>query len=519
MTLNSDQSSLDEDHKPTRRFEPSSEDSQVEDFIETKRREATESLESDHKPPLGLEASDSGAEATTVDGAKYGTDTVSVDPGSPFFSGETVSQAPPSSQQVIAPDFLDHKYIIGVELDRGGMGRVFSATCKSSGEKVVIKVLSFMGKSDRRLVRFHREAGALSLFQHNHILQLREFGVHWEDAEHGVPYLVTDCVPGSNLQDIVRESLRKTRTGPDVDWLIKQFQGVAEALKECHKTGIIHRDIKPANIVMDEGKDRAVLIDFGLSKADPEVFEGSITAFKESLTATGQVLGTPLYMAPEQLFGVRDRVGPGSDVWGFAATFFYCLTGRLPFDVESPLDLVDAMETEDPPPVRQFNPNAPQWLETLLEDCFKKNVSERPSMSQILNRMKTLHANQTANTHRRGKLLWLALVPVAAMIFITIWSGSTNATSKLPTLRVSTPIKKTLQSSCMLTIEVECNEPVVVHLVPDGKEATSKQFPLKGNSSFEVPMKLHSGLNSWTVYIVDRNNKKLDTKVVNVRRE
>lgn len=519
MTSNFENLQIDEDLKPTRRFEQSTEDSQVEDFIETKRRAAGERSAAPSEPPLGLNPSEDGAEATTLDAKKYGADTASVPAGNPFLSGETESQAPPSSQQVISPTFLSHKYDLGVELDRGGMGRVFSATCKTSGETVVIKVLSFMGKSDRRLVRFHREAGALSLFKHDHILHLREFGVHWEDAEHGVPYLVTDCIPGPNLQSIVRESLRTSQSGPNVDWLIKQFKGVAEALTECHKTGIIHRDIKPANIVIDEGQDRAVLIDFGLSKADPQIFKDSITAFKESLTATGQVLGTPLYMAPEQLFGVRDQVGPGSDVWGFAATFFYCLTGRLPFDVESPLDLVDAMETEDPPPVRQYNPDAPQWLESLLQDCFKKDVQQRPSMSQLLTRMKSLDANTQANKGRRGNVLWLAILPVLALMLFALWPRTSAPASKAPVLFMTPTIETTHKATYTLKGRVKGKTPLTVHIVPDPKQGPKVERTVLQSGDFTITQPLISGLNTWTLYVVDAEGQSSESVTVKLLRQ
>ncbi|MDF1664611.1 MAG: serine/threonine-protein kinase [Planctomycetota bacterium] len=519
MTSNLDKSKIDEDLKPTRRFQQSSEDGEVEDFIETKRRGATDQRTAHSEQPLGLHESEDGAEATTIDAAKYGADTVSVAPDNPFLSGETESQAPPTSQQIVSPDFLSHKYILGVELDRGGMGRVFSAICKTTDEKVVIKVLSFMGKADRRLVRFHREAGALSLFKHDHILHLREFGVHWEDPEHGVPYLVTDCVPGPNLLSIVRESLRATKSSPKVDWLIKQFKGVAEALAECHKTGIIHRDIKPANVVIDEIQDRAVLIDFGLSKADPEVFQDSITAFKETLTATGQVLGTPLYMAPEQLFGVRDQVGPGSDVWGFAATFFYCLTGRLPFDGESPLDLGDAMESEDPPPLRQFNAGAPQWLESMLQDCFKKDVRERPTMSQLLNRMRTLDANEKSNRGRRGNLLWLAIVPVLLLMLFALWPKSTSSLPKAPVLFLQPSIERTSKANYVIRGRVEGKVPLTVLIIPGKRQGPEERWTYSSSGPIHRIQALVPGLNTWTVRVVDADDKTSETIELRIFRE
>lgn len=280
---------------------------------------------------------------------------------------------PPTPQQ-----FKD--YLLLRELGRGGMGVVYHARHQQTGEDCALKLL-LQPTDERAITRFQREAKALSLVDHPHVISIFEHGQF-----NGVPYIAMELVRGESLQSIVEDAGKRVVSKSYQNWMAGIVHAIAKGLRACHEQGLTHRDIKPDNILVEEKTGRPVLIDFGLVKKDK--VSGRFDSV--SLTQSGAVLGTIHYMAPEQLdseeFG---QVGSHSDVWALGATFLYSLTGELPFKGDSVITIYTAIIMGDPPKLQSMIKSAPPWLNQLCSDCLVKKAENRIKLDafiQLLNR-------------------------------------------------------------------------------------------------------------------------------------
>ncbi len=248
------------------------------------------------------------------------------------------------------------RYVIVGELGRGGMGAVFRAhdpTLRRDG--AVQMMLDPAGAGARGRERFIREARAAARLRHPGIVPLHEVG---EDA--GRPFLVMDLVAGETLEDArVRGRLPPRRVAEIV-------RALAEALEHAHGEGVLHRDLKPQNVILDEA-GRPHLLDFGLARtldADPR------------LTASGQLLGTPQYMSPEQARG-DGTSGPRSDIWGLGGVLYFALLGHPPFDGEAIYEVIRKVFQAEPPAPRAVDPGVHPDLETITLRCLEKDPERR----------------------------------------------------------------------------------------------------------------------------------------------
>jgi tRNA A-37 threonylcarbamoyl transferase component Bud32 len=250
------------------------------------------------------------------------------------------------------------------EVARGGMGVVYKARQISLNRIVAVKMIlagQLATPADRD--RFQSEAEAAAHLDHPNIVPVFEVGEY-----EGHHYFSMGYVDGTSL------SARLTDGPLPPKEAAKIMATVAEAVEYAHRQGVIHRDIKPSNILIDcQGSPR--ITDFGLAK---RVDSGS------NLTATGDRLGTPSYMAPEQAAGRIGAVGPAVDVYGLGALLYASLTGRPPFQAATPYETMQQVIEKEPVPLRQLNAAVPHDLETIVLKCLEKSVPRRYSTVRAL---------------------------------------------------------------------------------------------------------------------------------------
>ena len=266
--------------------------------------------------------------------------------------GESASATP---ERVGSTRFGDYDLLN--ELGRGGMGVVYRARQRSLNREVALKMIPFGALAgEEALRRFRAEAVAAAQLQHPHIVAIHEVG---ENA--GQHFFSMELVRGGTLAD-------RLRHGPvPLSEAATLLQKVARAVHYAHEQGILHRDLKPANILLDStGQPRVT--DFGLAKR----LDSDAT-----LTLTGQVLGSPNYMAPEQAAGGRGTVGPRSDLYALGAVLYHVLTGRPPFQADGIEALLEQVFNQEPVAPRLLNPSVPRDLETVCLKCLEKDPARR----------------------------------------------------------------------------------------------------------------------------------------------
>ncbi len=244
------------------------------------------------------------------------------------------------------------------EIARGGMGVVYKARQAKLNRLVALKMIrSGELADDEQVKRFYSEAEAAAKLDHPGIVPVYEVG-----QTNGQHFFSMALVAGTSLNERVKND------GPlQPKEAARLLKSVVEAVEYAHRKGIIHRDIKPQNILLDEaGQPR--LTDFGLAKQ---------AASQSDLTATGQVMGTPSYMPPEQASGKLDEIGPASDVYSLGATLYFVLTGRPPFQTATPAETIQQVLNIEPVALKRLNPAIPRDLETICLKSLRKEPAKR----------------------------------------------------------------------------------------------------------------------------------------------
>src|SRR5881394_992154 len=250
------------------------------------------------------------------------------------------------------------------EIARGGMGIVYRARQLSLNRIVAVKVLLF-GKfsSDTFVKRFHTEAEAAASLRHPNIVASHEVGEH--DGQH---YFSMDYIEGESLAELAREKSISPRQGADC------LRTIAEAIHYAHGRGVLHRDLKPSNIIIAPDWQPHVT-DFGLAKR---------LADDADLTLSGQVLGSPNYMPPEQADHKRGQVSAASDVYSLGAVLYHLLTGRPPFVAQTLEDTLLQLLNTEPIAPRLVNASVPRDLETICLKCLNKDPLRRYASAELL---------------------------------------------------------------------------------------------------------------------------------------
>ena len=275
-----------------------------------------------------------------------GGDTMPEDRGQTPGVGRQNPIGSPAITAEIGNRFGDYELL--EEIARGGMGVVYRARQQSLNRIIALKMMLAGQFAQPEFVqRFRAEAEAIAQLQHPNIVAIHEVG-----EREGQPYFSMDFVPGRTLADIVRE-------GPlPAQRAATYLKAISAAVHYAHQQGILHRDLKPSNVLID-ANDQPRITDFGLAKR--------LTGDSE-LTLTGQVLGSPNYLSPEQAAGRQAEVGRASDVYALGAMLYHLVTGRPPFQADALTTLLgQVMETEPVAP-RLLNASIPRDLETI---CLK----------------------------------------------------------------------------------------------------------------------------------------------------
>jgi serine/threonine-protein kinase len=273
-------------------------------------------------------------------------------------------------------EILSHTYDIERELGGGGMSRVFVAIDRGLGRKVVIKLLSPDLVADVNRGRFRREIQVAAQLQHPHIVPLLSAGEHEDLVWYTMPFIA-----GESLRSKVEKN--GAMTVPDV---VRVMYQVGEALDYAHGEGVIHRDIKAANILLSGSY--ALITDFGVAKA----LNASMPA--SGMTQTGTAIGTPAYMAPEQLAG-DPAADHRIDIYAVGLLAYELLNGRSPFAATTPAKVLVAVLSENPKPLVEVRPDVPASLSDLVMRCLSKEPDERPGSARML--LNALDAFSTAS--------------------------------------------------------------------------------------------------------------------------
>ena len=269
--------------------------------------------------------------------------------------GQAIMAGPKARVPALKGRFGD--YELTQEIARGGMGVVYKAQQISLDRTVALKmILSGQLAGEREVRRFHVEAEAAAKLQHPHIVAIHEVG-----ELEGQHYFSMDFIEGESLAHRVARGPLPVKEAAE---LVNQVTG---AIEYAHQAGILHRDLKPQNILLDQSGQPWVT-DFGLARR----IEGG-----SELTGTGQVLGTPSYMPPEQAAGKLAAIGTTSDVYSLGAILYELLTGRPPFRAESALETLIQVLEQEPVSLRLLNATIPIDLETITLKCLQKDQSKR----------------------------------------------------------------------------------------------------------------------------------------------
>jgi tetratricopeptide (TPR) repeat protein len=315
-------------------------------------------------------------------------------------------------------DLVANRYAIVRLLGAGGMGEVYEAQDGELGERVALKtVRPELAQVREAAERFKREVLLARRVVHPNVCRVLEFGYHKgtaKDQKAVVMYLTMEMLVGETLAQLVA---RKGRL--DEEEALRLARQMSEALAAAHDLGIVHRDFKNSNVILvSRGSSglQAVVTDFGLARA-----VGIGTPEAASLTATGQALGTPAFMAPEQVEG-KDA-GPAADIYALGVVLFSMLTGAFPFEGRTPLELAAKRLTEPPRSPRQLRPElSPAWESTILR-CLARRPEERfVSVRDVLTPLLPRPASAHPRSSRRLVVAGAAAA-LAAVASLTLWLG------------------------------------------------------------------------------------------------
>ncbi|AKU96377.1 Serine/threonine protein kinase PrkC, regulator of stationary phase [Labilithrix luteola] len=307
-------------------------------------------------------------------------------------------------------DVIAGKYRLDKVAGEGGMGVVYAATHLVLKQTVAVKVLLPSAATSEAVVeRFAREAQAAARIQSEHVARVMDAG----SLASGAPFLVMEFLDGCDLEELLQLQ-GKLPLADVADYLLQAL----EALAHAHAVGIVHRDLKPANLFLacrPDGSNAIKMLDFGISKA--------MTSRPEDKVLTGQaVLGSPVYMSPEQLRNAKE-IDSRADLWSLGVVTYELLSGAPPFDGDGVGEIFAAILEKDPTPLHELVPSVPKEFSDIVAKCLERKVEDRwpsaaelasavakfgtgahadvvSSCAQVLTRSKMLHQHTPAEVRR-----------------------------------------------------------------------------------------------------------------------
>lgn len=352
--------------------------------------------------------------------------------------GELLGNGGPKVNQ----DFGGYRLIR--QLGRGAQGVVYLAEDREQGRQVALKVLAGSAiESPEHRDRFEREASVTAKLNHPGICRVLDVG-----QVEGVPYIAMQYLQGEPLSSLIEESRPQVRHDdstidhepwkdePDVQqsWVsipgatdvqdvVRMIERVARALHVAHESGLVHRDIKPGNVMVTPEGD-PVLLDFGLAR--------DLDADGQTLTRSGQILGTPAYLAPEQIKAARDEVDRRTDVYALGVMLYECLTLTRPFEAPTWDKLFHKILTDDPTDPRKLNPRIPKDLRTVIDTAMDREPRRRyQNANELANDLKRVRRFEQIVAKPPGPILRLrkwarrrpaVAVAVAAVALVSLFA-------------------------------------------------------------------------------------------------
>ena len=317
-------------------------------------------------------------------------------------------------------------YVVLSLLGQGGMGVVYQGYDLHLHREVAIKtVLTASASQGEGRARFLREARACAKLRHPGIVAIHEVGEH-----EGRPYLVMEMVNGQLLSDVLDSGTASARD------LARVLHGLAMALDHAHAADIIHRDIKPANVILN-AEDQPLLMDFGVAHD---------ASAQQQLTETGQLLGTPLYMAPEQVKGQGRDLGPWTDIYALGVILYRGLTGQPPFKSDNAVSLFREILMDTPEPLRSLDASIHPDLEIITLKCLEKKPQHRyPSAAAVAQDLQSFLEGQAIlalppslwRRLERAARPWLSLLVPAVILLAGLIGWGAWVLTRPGTLRVS----------------------------------------------------------------------------------
>ena len=326
-------------------------------------------------------------------------------------SSKPVAEEKPLTNKLSAGDLLDERFEIVSLVGKGGMCVVYKAINLRMSQVCAVKMLhTHLNLDDEAQQRFQREAIAASSLQHPNIIGLIAYG--FRELQ---PYMVMEFLEGESLADLL-----KTRGRIPADEALPWFYSICDALEHAHQNGVIHRDLKPSNVMLPAGEQELKLVDFGIAKVLP-----SSGKDLQKLTKTGDVLGTVIYMSPEQCQGVLPD--PRSDIYSMGCLMYEVLTGKPPLAGRTTIETMAKHLNEEPQPSDLLSDE----LNTVILRALDKDPSKRQQSAAELKSELMKDSNLRIKVIKRKKvqklaLWWTAGCALILVIVVLIWNQQTQ---------------------------------------------------------------------------------------------